>query len=60
MAQPQIDVIDALAAIVTVNTINPNGRAAAADSLSATFCTEDKTVLDAIATKLASIDSKLT
>ena len=42
---------------VAVNTINPNGRAAAADSQPTTMATEDKAVLDAVAASVDAIDT---
>lgn len=48
MTQPTIDVLDANGAQQTIFSINPNGRAAAADSQCVALSTEDKAVADAI------------
>ncbi len=69
MAQPTLDVLDANALPVTVFTQNPNGRVAAANGQPVSLSTEDKAVLDLVATaakqdtgnaSVASIDTKLT
>lgn len=55
MPQPTIQVKDAAGATQTINTINPNARAAAADSQSVALSTEDKAVLDGMSSKLPAL-----
>ena len=52
MPQPTITVKDAAGATQTINTINANGRAAAADSQPTAMSTEDLAVLTALSAKL--------
>ena len=60
MVQPTLNVLDAAGLPVTVNTINPAGRVGAVDSQPSVLATEDKSVFDAIASSLVSIDAKAT
>ena len=55
MVQPNLDVLDANSVLVNVKTINPNGRVAATASQPITLCTEDKAVLDAVATETTAL-----
>lgn len=68
MPQPTLNVLDSVGATKTINTINPNGRAAAVDSNPIVLSTEDLAVLNSLATSakqdtgnssLSSIDGKL-
>jgi hypothetical protein len=61
MPQPTLSVLDSVGATKTINTINPNGRAAAVDSNPVVLSTEDSSALALVATEstLSALNAKV-